>query len=96
MALSVYLYSKTADSGATVIAGIEHMMYTVDPAQAASDTAPERLALAMIKLAAVTGLEFVSTYFDQTEQLIGPSAGGVTALDDEMIHWEDRVKIVST
>jgi hypothetical protein len=50
----------------------------------------------MIKLAAVTGLEFVSTYFDQTEQLIGPSAGGVTALDDEMIHWEDRVKIVST
>lgn len=96
MALSVYLYSKTADNGATVIAGIEHIMYTVDPVQAVSDTAPERLALAMVKLAAVTGLEFPSGYFNETEQLIGPSAGGVIALDDEMIHWEDRVKIVST
>jgi hypothetical protein len=96
MALSVHLYSKSRGNGQTAINEIYHMMYTVDPALAPSDTEAERLALAMTKLESVTGLSFPSNYFDQAEQLIGPSAGGVIALDDEMIHWEGKTKVVST
>jgi hypothetical protein len=87
MALSTYLLVKTGDTGANVIDGIMSMLYTVDPALTPSDTAAERLALAMVKLAAVTGLEFPDGYFDVAEVLIGPSAGGVIALDDECIHF---------
>jgi hypothetical protein len=96
MALSTYLYSRSIGNGKGTIGGVRHMLYTTDPVLAPSDTEAERKALALAQLASDTGLSFPPDYFDQSEQLIGASAGGVIALDGENIIIQDGEKTTNT
>lgn len=86
MALSVYLYQKNMNDGEgqEFIDGIQAALYTVDPAQGASDTEAERKALVEAKVGTMINKTLPSGYFG-TEQLLGAAAGGVMADDDDCV-----------
>ena len=95
MALSTYLYANEGrGDGKTLVNGIKHMLYTIDPAVTA--TTALRKASAMTALEAASGVTYNEVDYFATEQLIGAAAGGLLpALDDLVYFPESGAKVES-
>lgn len=88
MALTTYLYRKTAANRLATVNECRAMLYTVDPALTPSDTAAERLALATAAAETAMGLtagDLDAGYFDATEVSLGAASGGLLDADGDNI-----------